>query len=471
MKQPILRSFSFGVFATVASLTGVAHAQTAVAVPVAPAGAYPGTLNAAPPAITVAQPPAIPVAQPPGSPQPRLGLSPNDPDGDGIPGVSFLAQGVPATVRVTIPMPAPQAETVPPPRRMGQVWVPGFYQWSGAQYTWTPGRWVRPPNAQSTWNPPQVTRAGRQWSYRPGFWGQPSSMPANWNARWQSQPVAQQPVAYQLNTVVSGALENSDLRTDLGRLADEYAVNLTARQPVTFVVSGGSRFNGGGLDAFLTIVKDGRIVAQDDNSAGGTNARIVFVPPATGVYVLRVTTPMTGMGRDQGSYTLQSQTGRFASMGGIQLGADFGMPLPQQPPPPPQTVPGRPGGVFPSQPLAVGQAVSGTFTRGDFTVPNGGYADHYQINLQAGQPVTFAAQSVPLSPRATPIDVMIDVLLDGQVVGHDDDSGHGSSARLIFTPPRTGTYQVRVTTWGSNLYEGAYSMQAFAGALPEQRRR
>ncbi|HND60274.1 MAG TPA: YMGG-like glycine zipper-containing protein [Opitutaceae bacterium] len=48
------------------------------------------------------------------------------------------------------PQPAPIAETAPPAPSANAVWIPGYWDYNGAGYTWTAGRWEIPPaNAQT----------------------------------------------------------------------------------------------------------------------------------------------------------------------------------------------------------------------------------------------------------------------------------------------------------------------------------
>jgi hypothetical protein len=51
------------------------------------------------------------------------------------------------------PVPPPVAETVPKPPVSGQaqVWRPGYYDWNGSGYVWTPGVWVPAQGAGRTW--------------------------------------------------------------------------------------------------------------------------------------------------------------------------------------------------------------------------------------------------------------------------------------------------------------------------------
>jgi len=68
--------------------------------------------------------------------------------------------------------PAMRAEPQPPAPGPGFTWVAGFWNWSGNQYVWTPGRWERPPAPAQAWQAPAWEREGNRFRFRPGRWGQ-----------------------------------------------------------------------------------------------------------------------------------------------------------------------------------------------------------------------------------------------------------------------------------------------------------
>ena len=70
------------------------------------------------------------------------------------------------------PPPAMQAEQPPPAPGPGFTWIPGFWNWTGNQYAWTPGRWEQPPQPAQTWQAPAWERDGNRFRFRPGRWGQ-----------------------------------------------------------------------------------------------------------------------------------------------------------------------------------------------------------------------------------------------------------------------------------------------------------
>lgn len=78
------------------------------------------------------------------------------------------------------------------------------------------------------------------------------------------------------------------------------------------------------------------------------------------------------------------------------------------------------------------------------------YADRYQVQLRAGEPVFVGVESA--------VDTMIYVYdAAGAVVAQDDDSGEGLNPLLEFVPPREGTYLVEVTTYSAGTL-GSYTL-------------
>ena len=126
------------------------------------------------------------------------------------------------------------------------------------------------------------------------------------------------------------------------------------------------------------------------------------------------------------------------------------------------------------RPLAIPAIVRGELVTGDMVVAGdqGRVADHYILNLTAGQPVTFVARGGPLpaSPGSN-IDLMMFLYRNRNVMLSDDDSASDGSAlnpRIVYTPTETGTYILRVTSYGGDFRTGSYTLQAYTGALESQ---
>jgi len=52
----------------------------------------------------------------------------------------------------------------------GYYWVPGYWDWAGAQWGWVPGTWVRPPHAHAVWVAPRYYQRHGRWNYAHGHW-------------------------------------------------------------------------------------------------------------------------------------------------------------------------------------------------------------------------------------------------------------------------------------------------------------
>ncbi|HEY4013482.1 MAG TPA: hypothetical protein VGM06_09095 [Polyangiaceae bacterium] len=85
-------------------------------------------------------------------------------------GCVIEATPAPVGVVVTGPPPAPMEETRPPPLAARSVWIPGYWHWSGMQYTWIPGHWeAAAPGAR--WRAPRYLLHDGVYYYEPGGWG------------------------------------------------------------------------------------------------------------------------------------------------------------------------------------------------------------------------------------------------------------------------------------------------------------
>lgn len=81
----------------------------------------------------------------------------------------------PRGVVVSGPPPAPVREDRPPAPNPQAVWVPGYWHWTGMQYSWIPGHWDAPPPG-SVWAAPAYTQKDGKFFYETGGWttAQPS---------------------------------------------------------------------------------------------------------------------------------------------------------------------------------------------------------------------------------------------------------------------------------------------------------
>ena len=113
------------------------------------------------------------------------------------------------------------------------------------------------------------------------------------------------PAPVAIGDTVQGTIEPGDLRLQNGALADEFRIDLESGQRVTIDAQGGPSFTEPCclLDTVLRVVKDGRLIAEDDDSAGGFDPRLDLVAGERGRYVVRLNT--YGSGERRGPYALR----------------------------------------------------------------------------------------------------------------------------------------------------------------------
>jgi WXXGXW repeat (2 copies) len=71
-------------------------------------------------------------------------------------------------VDVDVAPPPVRVETVPGPR-VGYVWAPGYWEWSGREHVWRRGRWMHERRDQH-WVPDHWVQAGPHWHHEHGHW-------------------------------------------------------------------------------------------------------------------------------------------------------------------------------------------------------------------------------------------------------------------------------------------------------------
>ncbi|MDP9003039.1 MAG: hypothetical protein M3O46_23355 [Myxococcota bacterium] len=77
-----------------------------------------------------------------------------------------------AGVIVSAPPPELMRETPSAPSRPRVIWIPGYWHWTGMQYTWIPGHWEDGP-AGLHWRAPRYLLRDGVYYYEPGGWSGP----------------------------------------------------------------------------------------------------------------------------------------------------------------------------------------------------------------------------------------------------------------------------------------------------------
>ena len=188
------------------------------------------------------------------------------------------------------------------------------------------------------------------------------------------------------------------------------------------------------------------VVARDDDTGEGLNARVVYTCAITGVYRLAVTTFTSST--TPGAYTLQvSSAGAPAMMPAVtEIAPQPGITLPQ---------PTVTGGIVPPgqvASIAFGQMMQGRLEQGDQTMNDGTYADVWTFQGTGGQTVTIDLQSSEFDTYAQLLNA------SGDRLAEDDDSAGNLNSRITFALPASGQYQIVVNNFGDSRRSGVYTI-------------
>jgi hypothetical protein len=241
--------------------------------------------------------------------------------------------------------------------------------------------------------------------------------------------VAQTPTPVQVGDRIAGTLAEGDavLEAD-GTYYDLYRVNVLAGQRIQVLLQSED------FDAFLVLGIEGAgdfsDDLSDDDSGGGTDARIRFVAEESGAYVIRANSLTGG---EVGSYTLSVSE------------------LPPLPPPPAPT------------PVALGRTVTGALTDSDPLAEDDSHYDSYSVRVRAGETIVVEMRS----------DEFDTFLVVGRMEGNDfevldsDDDGvpedGSTNSRLEITAEEAGTLIIRANSLAPGA-TGGYTLRVDAGA-------
>ncbi len=180
------------------------------------------------------------------------------------------------------------------------------------------------------------------------------------------------------------------------------------------------------FDAFLYLEdQNGNRLATDDDSGGGTNARIVYTLPYTGTYRILANAYRRG---EKGRYTLRiTGLGAASATGGTAL------------------LPGTRGQIL------RGQTMTGQLTNSDPKLADGSPYQAWTYVGRAGEQIQVDVVSADFDAYAIIQDT------NGNRLASDDDSGGGTNARIVYTLPYTGAYRLIANTYRPNSY-GAYTI-------------
>lgn len=257
-----------------------------------------------------------------------------------------------------------------------------------------------------------------------------------------------------INQQVSGTLTSMDQRFD-GKPVHLY--NFSCIAGLSFQMDVLSSWD----NYAIVLDPSGTVVARDDDTGEGLNARLLYTCPMSATYRLGVTTFLPST--QPGPYTLQvTSAGAMApqpTVGQPQPIVGQAQPLAGQPAPAaqpvaqPQAMPtaavAAPGVTATIQ---VGQTVPGRLEQGDRTMSDGTWADVFQFQGAAGQRVTIEL-------RSEEFDTFLQLLdSQGNRLAEDDDSLGDLDSRIVFTLPAAGTYQIVVNNYGEARRAGTYTL-------------
>lgn len=244
-----------------------------------------------------------------------------------------------------------------------------------------------------------------------------------------------------LNRSVTGQLnqESSVLPTDRS-FFNAYTFEGRAGQQVQVEMSSSE------VDPYLILLApDGQNLAQDDDSAGGSNARLSATLPTNGIYTVLANTYTPG---ETGSYSIRLGTGSATARQQPNSPSQRPNAVAQLPEPTPgQPSPGRPnpGQPNPGQPSPsprqTGRALlqeQGNLGPGAPVLPSDGsfYREH-RFEGREGQAITISLQSRDFVPFLIVVDPGDRVIAQSQ-----DIAPTSSSSEVSLTLPAAGNYRI-----------------------------
>jgi hypothetical protein len=214
-------------------------------------------------------------------------------------------------------------------------------------------------------------------------------------AAWRQNPV--QTTRVTLPFERNDELADSDGMRGTGQSVDAYVFDGSAGESIVATMRAS-------YDSYLMLIgPTGEVVAEDDDGAGGTDARIRFTLPNSGEYRLLAT---AFDDNTRGAYSVNIVVG------------------------------GSPEATT-ATPLRAGELTRGELTRSDAGVST----PRYSFAARAGQLIDARLSS-------SSFDALLSLAgPTGDVLGSDDDSGGGTNARVRVVAPADGTYTLTASSF------------------------
>lgn len=165
-----------------------------------------------------------------------------------------------------------------------------------------------------------ATRAGVDTGTSTGNYVLIAATPEEQNtAQQQNQGQNQTPAGVeQMSVIAAGQSANGMISS--ASFVHLYPYDGQADEQITITMTGS-----GGLDAYLGLIDPQQeVIAEDDDSGGGTDAQISIRLPESGTYLIVVTRNGIDEGTTQGSYTLTVTSGAPAAPTGVTGVGGFG---------------------------------------------------------------------------------------------------------------------------------------------------
>jgi hypothetical protein len=214
---------------------------------------------------------------------------------------------------------------------------------------------------------------------------------------------------------ISGALAPGDGELDDGMFYDLYRISARAGERMEITLRSTD------FDSFLEwgTMTDGAFeeIESDDDSGGDLDSQLLVTAGGAGTYFIRATSLRDG---ETGAYTLSV--------------------VRAAPAPPPVAI-------------RVGQTVNGRLEASDLRFPDRSHYDAYHITARRGE-------RVRITMRSSDFDAFLHIGTPGgewESLDSDDDSAGGTDARIEFTFPSAGVYEIRANSLDS-AETGAYTL-------------
>jgi hypothetical protein len=225
------------------------------------------------------------------------------------------------------------------------------------------------------------------------------------------------PEPLSFGSTIQGEIEAADSLDDQNRGFDAYAVQGVAGQRIQAIMRSGD------FDTYLQIGRGAaefEVLAFDDDGLGeGFDSRLNFILPEDGEYILRALPLGAG---EEGLYSLEL----------IDRG-----PQPQ------------PGSVL------VGATARGVLTENDAIAENNSFYDAYRVTLREDEKLVITMVSNEVDSLVTIGRAQADGAFEA--LGSDDDGLSDTHARLEWTAPADGVYEIHAGTFQQG-QTGAYAL-------------